>query len=306
VIASVPTEQEVLGYFSELSNWTRWGADDELGTLNLISPEKRQQAASLVRDGISIGCARPIIAGAPAPDVHNPPLLHMLQSGESRPPVWAIDWIGMVFHGTTISHIDTLGHAFWNGRLYNGRSSELITTQHGSSVCSVETMKDGIVTRGVLLDITRLRGKRYLDPGEPVLVEDLEAAERSQGVEIGEGDALLLRTGWSLRREEEGPETTGERPGLHAATLPWLHRRGVAVIAADASQDVVPSGYTNVARPVHSVGLVAMGLCMLDACQFEDLVRECEARGRWECMFIVAPLRFRNATGSPTTPLAVM
>lgn len=306
-MARVPDEAEVLGYFKRLSNWGRWGPDDELGTLNLITPDKRRQAAGLVRHGISIGCARPIVKERGAVDVSNPPLHFMMQSGETPGTPHVSDFIGMVFHGTTITHIDTLGHYFWNGRMYNDRPTSLITTSEGATVCSVETMKDGIVTRGVLLDIARLRGKPYLEAGEGVFPEDLEAAEAAQGVRVTEGDALLLRTGWPKCREERGPTAMlAGRPGLHAATLPWLRERGVAVIAADASEDAVPSGYEQVDRPVHAVGLQSMGLCMLDACQYEDLAPACEQRGRWECMFIVAPLRFRNATGSPTTPLAVL
>lgn len=307
-MARIPEESEVIGYFETLSNWGRWGQDDELGTLNLITPAKRREAATLVKEGISIGCARPILKEPGAMDVENQPLHFMLQSGDTIGAPHVKDFIGMVFHGTTMTHIDTLCHFFWKGTIYGGRPTSVVTTQEGATACSVETMKDGIVTRGVLLDIARLKGKPYLEAGEPVFPEDLEAAEAAQGVRLTEGDALLLRTGWPSCREERGPEAMlPGRPGLHASTLPWLHERGVAVIAADASEDVVPSGYPNVLdRPVHAVGLVAMGLCMLDACQYEDLAPVCERLGRWECQFVVAPLRFRNATGSPTTPLAIL
>ena len=306
-MAQIPTEEELLGYFDSLSNWGRWGPDDELGTLNLITPQKRLEAIGTVRDGLSIGCARPIVAEGPAADVLIPPLHFMLRSGESPASTGSADFLGLAFHGLTISHVDTLGHQFWDGQMYNGRPQSVITTEQGSMVCSVETMKDGIVTRGVLLDITKLKGKPYLDAGEAIFPADLEAAEQAQGVRLTEGDALLVRTGWYRRRLEQGPyPVSRHRPGLHAATLPWLRERGVALICADASQDVVPSGYERLPMPVHTIGLVAMGLCLMDACQFEELVVESQRRGRWEFLFVVAPLRFRYATGSPTTPLAIL
>jgi kynurenine formamidase len=302
----VPTEAEVLGYFERLSNWGRWGADDELGTLNLITPQKRLEALATVQDGVTVGCARPILVEPPAADVARPPIHLMIESGESPGSHHAADFLGISPHGQTISHLDALGHYFWGGKMYNGRPQTVVTTAGGAQYGSVETMKDGIVTRGVLLDIARLRGVPWLEAGDAIFPDDLDAAERAQGVQLIEGDALLLRTGWYRRRVERGPFPVRQRPGLHAATLPWLHARGVSLIAADASEDVLPSGYPSIELPVHAVGIVAMGLCLLDACQFDDLADACEARGRWTCAFVVAPLRFRGATGSPVTPLALL
>jgi kynurenine formamidase len=303
----IPTEVEVLGYFDKLSNWGRWGRDDELGTLNLITPQKRLEAIGTVRDGLTIGCAWPIVKENPVVDVQYPPQHFMVQSGEAPGSIAALDFIGMVFHGHTITHVDALSHQFWSGRLYNDRASTTVTTEQGASTCSVEAMKDGIITRGVLLDIAGLKNKSSLDAGEGIYPEDLEVTERTQGVLVNEGDALLVRTGWLARRFQQGPyPKPPARPGLHAASLPWLHERGVAVIAADAAHDVVPSDYEKVPLPVHMVGMVMMGLCLIDGCQFDDLLAECKSRDRWEFLFVVAPLRLRNATGSPVTPLAVL
>jgi kynurenine formamidase len=301
-----PTEGEVLAYFDTLSNWGRWGPDDELGTLNLITAPVRLAALRSVEDGTSIGCARPIVAEDRASDVMHPPQKFMIRSGESPAATSAAEFIGLAFHGLTISHIDTLAHQFWNGVLYNGRPQRLIDSTQGATVLSVETMKDGLVTRGVLLDIPRLKGKPYLEAGEAIFPEDLEAAEQAQGVRVGEGDALLVRTGWYKRRNEVGPHPTfRHRPGLHASTLPWIRERGVAIAGADAAADVVPSGYPGIMMPLHSLGTVALGLCLMDNLQFEDVVPECERRGRWSFLFVVAPLRIRFGTGSPTTPLAI-
>ena len=286
-----------------------------MGTLNLISPQKRVQAARLVRQGVAIGCARPITRDMAA-DVANPPPVHfMLQSGEGyvtpselsrRSRQTTSDFFGMVFHGITITHIDALSHILWEGRMYNGRPAEAVTTAEGATENSIEALKDGVVTRGVLLDIARLRGKEWLEGGEAVFPEDLEAAEEAQGVRVEEGDALCLRLGWYKRRNQVGPAPRAiGRPGLHAATLPWLHRRGVALVAADASQDVQPSGYEKLEIPVHQVGIVAMGLWLIDSANFEDLAQRCLELDRWEYLFTLAPIRFSGVTGSPLTPLAV-
>ncbi len=311
----IPSEAEVLEYFNSLSNWGRWGEDDQLGTLNLVTAEKRAQAAALVREGLTIGCARPLVSAAAA-DVVIPPLHFMMESGESHclphahergPRQISADFIGMGFHGLTITHIDALSHIFWEGKMYNGRSADLVTTSRGALAEGIEVLKDGVVTRGMLLDITKVRGVEWLEAGDGVFPEDLEAAEKAQGVRVEEGDALCLRLGWFKRRERAGAVSREiGRPGLHAASLPWLRERGVSVIAADASQDVNPSGYSQLDIPIHQVGIVAMGLWLIDAAQFDDLLPHCERLNRWTFMFVLAPLHFPGVTGSPITPLAVL
>ena len=308
----VPTEAEVLRWFDTLSNWGRWGPDDELGTLNLITPAKRLEAVRLVRKGIAVSCARPIEKGV-ATDVPHPPLHFMMSTGETwvgkhsrEPAQMALDFMGLVFHGFTVTHLDCLCHFFWKGKMYNGRRADVVTASSGASVCSAETVRDGIVKRGVLLDVAKAKGKKWLEAGEAVFPEDLEMAERQAGVRVTEGDALLVRLGWYRRRKEVGPPGDGaERSGLHAATLPWLRERGVSLIVADASHDVVPGEYKTLFRPVHQIGIVAMGLWLLDAANLEELAQHCGRLKRWEFLFTVAPLRFPGATGSPVNPLAV-
>ncbi len=305
----IPTEEEVLGYMTSLSNWGRWGPDDELGTLNLITPQKRAQAAALVREGISVTCSRLIVPEI-APDVTSiPPLHYMINTGESAPsrgPGGSSDFIGLSFHGLTITHLDSLCHQFWDGKMYNGKPASLVNVQQKATVGAIDKAQDGVVTRGVLLDITQVRGKEWLEAGEGVFTDDLEAAEESQGVHVEEGDALVLRLGWYKKRQQLGPSQSHPgRPGLHAETLPWLRERGVSIIVADASQDMDPSGYSRIGLPIHRVGIVAMGLWLIDAANCEELVQVCRQLNRWEFMFMVAPLRFKNATGSPVNPLAI-
>ncbi len=315
--ARLPTEGEVLAFFDTLSNWGRWGAEDERGTLNLITPEAVLRGIAAVRSGESVGCARPIAVVPATLDNTRPPLHFMLKSGEA--PVRAVadgddrqssasDFLGVVPHGFTITHVDALSHVFWDDHLYNGFDRRLVTTAEGATVASVETMKDGVLTRGVLFDVAGHLEVDHLDPGDAVGPDELEEIERSNGVRIGEGDALLLRTGWPRRLDTIGvdPAAPRSRPGLHASCLPWLRERGVAIVAADASNDVEPSGYPGIRMPVHAVGMVAMGLCLVDNCDFEDLIARCREQGRCEFLFVLAPARYRNATASPLTPLAVL
>ncbi|MBI4300512.1 MAG: cyclase family protein [Chloroflexi bacterium] len=311
---SLPTEEEVLGYIKRLSNWGRWGSDDQLGTLNLITPEKRRQAAALVRDGVTVPCAWPIVAAAAA-DVTSQPMHLMLSSGESAhnqgptPPgslQGVSDFFGLVFHGHTITHVDALSHIFYNGKMYNGKPANLITTAQGATYHSIEAVAGGIVSRGVLLDIARLRGVDWLERGESILPDEMEAAEAAQGVRVEEGDVLLVRTGHLPRRDREGPKPLAMgRPGLHAACLPWLRERGVAMLGADMANDVSPSGYEALQQPIHQIGIPAMGLWLLDNCNLEALSQACAERRRWEFMIAMAPLRIRYGTGSPVTPIAI-
>ncbi|MBI4201044.1 MAG: cyclase family protein [Chloroflexi bacterium] len=311
---SVPDEATVLGYSKALSNWGRWGKDDQLGTLNLVTPSKTLQAAKLVREGITVSCARPIIAES-APDALLPPLHFMIGSGEGFTPdavplpgqaQSSTDFIGMAFHGTTITHVDSLAHIFWEGRMYNGRPASLVTTRQGATASSIELLRHGVVTRGVLLDVARVRGVDWMEPGEAVFPQDLDAAEEACGARVQEGDVLLVRTGNYRRRLEKGPWDQGaNRPGPHAECLPWFHQRGIAMLGSDTPNDVAPSGYQRMSLPVHQVGIVAMGLWLIDNCNLEDLARACAQQGRWEFLLSVSPLPIRYGTGSPANPVAI-
>jgi kynurenine formamidase len=309
-----PSEADVVRMIDTLSNWGRWGADDELGTVNLITPAKRRQAARLVEDGVSVTCARPISTEIAA-DTTFQPLRFMVDSGEGRDTAsperilerrGASEFIGMVFHGYTITHVDTPAHYFWQGRLYNGRSCNLITSREGAQVESVDLLRDGVVSRGVLLDVAAVRG-RWLGAGEGVVPEDLEAAEKAQGVQVEEGDVLLVRTGYYARRLAEGPRNPMKdgSPAVHVAAAPWLRERGVAMLGSDTHNDVAPLPYPRLGNALHIVALVAMGLWLIDNANLEDLARACRARGRWAFMLTLAPLRLQAATGSPVNPIAL-
>ncbi len=310
-----PSEAQVRGYLESLSNWGRWGSEDELGTVNLITPARRQAAARLVSAGVSVTCARPITTDITA-DTTVQPLRFMVDSGEGRDTVsperarqrrGAAEFIGMVFHGYTITHVDAPSHYFWEGRLYNGRSCNAITSREGATVNSVEVLRDGVVSRGVLLDVAAVKGVRWLGPGVGVMPDDLEAAEKAAGVRVESGDILLVRTGYYGRRLAEGPVNPMQagNPALHPACCPWLRERGVAMIGTDTHNDVTPLPYPSMGNAFHVVCLVAMGLWLIDNANLEDLARTAARLGRWEFLLTVAPLRLANVTGSPVNPIAV-
>jgi kynurenine formamidase len=303
-------DPEVEGLLTSLSNWGRWGEDDELGTLNHITLQTRELALATVRSGETVSCSRDI---SPRLSKENPsPLLHhMIVSGEGAPEAGAgiaADWLGLAFHGYSVTHLDSLSHLFWNRRSYNGRPAVEVSTLAGATTGSVEVARDGIVTRGVLLDLAAARGRDWLEPGEAVLPEDLLRAEQEHGVTIGRGDLLFVRTGRDARRGVRGPihpdvEGVG---GLHYSCLQLLFDREIAVLGSDAIHDVLPSGVGGFEMPVHTVAIVAMGLWLLDNAYLEDLARLCKGRGSWEFLAILAPLLLKRSTGSPVNPIAVL
>ena len=312
--AEIPSEAQVLDWMTSLSNWGRWGDDDHLGCLNLIAPEKRKRAAALVQDGVTVTCSRPIVTDI-TPDVVHQVQRFMVDSGEgvvTDPPErrWvrrgAAEFIGMVFHGTTITHIDALAHYAWQGTLYNGQPASLVTSREGAQVHSIEAASDGIVTRGVLLDIPRLRGVPWLTPGDPVMPEDLEAAEERQGVRVEEGDILLVRTGNYRKRLDTGPvPNTGAQAACQVACAPWFKERGMAMLGTDTSNDIRPNPYANVASPLHTMCLVTLGLMLIDNANLEQLAEACQQRNRYEFLLAMGPLRLHNVTGCPVNPIAI-
>jgi kynurenine formamidase len=219
----------------------------------------------------------------------------------------SVDFFGMVFHGHTITHLDSLAHFFWEGKMYNGRPAHLVSTSQGATVESVEVAKDGIITRGVLVDVPMIRGIDWVERGEGVMPQDIEAAEQRCGFRVEEGDVLMVRTGQLKHRNQHGPVNPLEAgsTACQAACLPLLHERGIAMICSDTGNDVMPSQYQRLSNPIHQVGIVAMGLWILDNANLEELAEACRQRNRWEFMLSIGPLRLNNTTGSPINPIAV-
>jgi kynurenine formamidase len=218
---------------------------------------------------------------------------------------FAKDYVGADYHNPGHSHIDALCHVAFDGSLYDGQPDTTITSR-GAQAGSIELLKDGLVGRGVLLDVPRLRGVRWLEPGEHVFREDLEGAERSQGVSVGAGDILLVRTGHAARLAELEPwDTDQARAGLHPTAASFLAERGISALGSDGNNDTAPSTTEGVSFPIHVLALNAMGVHLFDYLQFEDLVRQCEEAESWEFQFVAAPLRIIGGTGSPVNPIAI-
>jgi kynurenine formamidase len=304
---SDPPEQEVISWFDSLSNWGRWGPDDALGTLNLITPEVRRKAVATVTEGLSVSCSWDV---PPGPVGYEGAVTAVDLSGKSNARIgWSLEHItGMVFHGYATTHLDALCHIFWDGHMYNGRPTDLVSEETGAQQLAITDAGGGMLTRGVLLDVARVRDVPWLEPGEGAYPEDLEAAETAQGVRVEPGDAVVLRTGYGRWRHETGKVSPMEegitQPGWQAACLPWLHERGASFIGADTANDVSPSGYGTIALPVHVIGLVAMGLWLVDNWDLEAVAATCERLSRWHFLLSVNPLRLTGLTGSAVNPIA--
>jgi kynurenine formamidase len=303
------SEAEFRDLFERVSNWGRWGEDDERGALNFLTPERVAAAAGLVASGETVSLSRPLET---QPELANPePAEHRMTmltdqdigSGTLR---FAKDYVGVDYHNDSHSHLDALCHVAFDGSLYNGRPSGSVTAE-GAGVETVEVLKDGLVGRGVLLDIPRLRGVRWLEPGESVLPEELRRAEEAQGVKVGEGDVLLVRTGHGRRLRELGPwDVAHSKAGLHPTCALFLSERSVAALGSDGNSDTAPSDAEGVDFPIHALALNAMGVHLLDYLTFGELAAACERAGRWEFLFVGAPLRISGGTGSPLNPIAIL
>lgn len=276
----------------------------------MITAEKALQAGRLIRDGTTVSAAC-YLATRPGPFNPTPVAHHMIRAGDLANKEGyggSLDYFAMAPHGRMDTHLDALCHIFYRAEMYNGYAASLVTSA-GATVNSIDAARDGIVSRGVLLDIPRLRGLPYLEPGDAIYAEDLEAAEREQQVQVSAGDILLVYTGRWKRVEEKGGWNPGEAlAGLHATAMPWLKQRDVALLCCDGISDVIPSGLegTGLAgRPVHVLAIPAMGMCLVDNCDLEGLATACAQRGRWQFCLVVAPLKLRGGTASPVNPIAI-
>jgi Putative cyclase len=295
------TQAEYDRWLTELSNWGRWGKDDELGTLNLITPAKRKQAVALVKEGVTVSLARDadFVKGSDNP----------------CPPEWALtvdrpdttmDRIGYpCIHGAGTTHLDSFAHEFFSGKMWNGLPRSLVTPEGGAAKASILTMKNGIVTRAVLYDIPKLKGVPYLEPGTRIYVEDMEAWEKKTGVKVGPGDALVLRWGKFAWRDKVGPQAGDLAAGLDNSVIPWIKKRdiGLMVWETAAYQPQPPGDLQRIA--LHNFILAILGVHILDRADLEAISQAAAARNRYEFMLTVAPLPIPHGTGSPANPIAM-
>ena len=291
--------EEFDALFDEVKNWGRWGADDERGTVNLITAEKSRQATALVDRGITVSLSHnpmPDVAADNPDSAFNHTMAETLRS----------DTYEFSYHGYGVSHIDSLCHFLHKGRMYNGVPASASSLEAGCSRLGIQNLKDGVVSRGILLDIPRLKGVPYLEPGTPIYAEDLEAWIEQAGVTMAPGDIVLLRTGRWARRAEEGPwQLSGNSAGLHASAIRWVREHDVAIFGSDAASDVQPTGVEDVRLPVHTLLIAALGTNILDNMDLEALAETAAAENRWEFLLMAGPIPVEGGTGSPLNAIAV-
>ena len=305
------TNEDFQRAMEELSNWGRWGAEDELGQANFITPEKVLQATALVREGITVSMAHDVVQ---ADEVESPDTSAILNREVLRvSPTGASDryqYSGS-YHGTIHSHLDSLDcHIMYEGSGYNGVTWEEVEAADGCPRGSIHAHRNGIVTRGILFDATLLpgndTGNGWVEPGTAITYDDLVALEEIQGIKVEPGDIIFLHTGRWTRRDALGPWPTSEGvAGYHADVAYFLKERGVAMIGHDMWNDVSPSGVGDVFLPLHSLALVSLGVSIFDNLDFTELATTAKELGRYEFMFMASPLRIQKGMGSPLNPLAL-
>lgn len=300
--------------FESVKNWGRWGEDDQLGTLNYITPDTVRGAVRLVRTGRRVSMQLPIntVAG---PDNPNPAIRYVVQGHDidlgSHGVRFGTDFFGLACHGDSTTHVDALCHVSYRGLTYNGRPAEAVLTSAGATSQDIGSYDQGIVSRGVLLDIPRFREVSWVEPGVAITRAELEACEESEGVEVREGDVLVVRTGHHRRRLELGPWDNGPAPsgegkaGLHIDTIPWMHQRRISAFLPDGDGETVPSSVDGVPDAIHALQIVAMGMCAADSLDLEGVAAACREEERWDFLVVGLPLRLPGGTGSPWNPIAV-
>ena len=304
---SMETNVDFLRAMEELSNWGRWGPEDELGQANFITREKRVQAAGLVREGITVSLAHDVVQ-EDAVDTSaylNREVVRVSPTGASD----RLSYTGS-YHGTIHSHLDSLDcHIMYEGNGYNGVSFEEVEAANGCPRGSIYAHRNGVITRGVLFDATLLPGRAtdegWLEPGTAITYDDLVALEEIQGVQVEAGDVILLHTGRWKRREALGAWPTSEGvAGYHADVAYFLKDRGVAMIGHDMWNDVAPSGVGDIFLPLHSLALVSLGVSIFDNLDFTEVADVAKELGRYEFLFMASPLRIEKGMGSPLNPIA--
>jgi kynurenine formamidase len=329
------TSADIEKWMEELSNWGKWGKDDQLGTLNLITAAKRKAALALAKEGTGVSMA--LDADLPPEGSTGGPLPSQAPGGPrgggggagtrggvgggprstwtltSRPPgpdprpqpAYVVDTIAVSYHGNNSTHIDAPSHMYYKGQIYNGYP-QTSYTDRGAGKDDVMGMKNGILTRGVLFDIPKLKNVPYLGDTEAIYPEDLEAWEKKAGFRVESGDAVLVRTGRWVRVKEKGPLNLNQAaPGMYASCAKWLRERGAALLGSDVVQDVRPSQVEGVNQPIHQLALWAMGMPLIDNADLDALSEATAQHRRWTYLLTINPLRVPGATGGPVNPIAV-
>jgi kynurenine formamidase len=309
--------QIVLEKAAQYRNWGKWGADDELGSMNYVTPEKIAAAAKLVQRGRVFSLALPLDSEGPMTGGLGRinPVHLMLQDGgdissgaqDHLPTLrYTDDAVYLVLQCST--QWDALAHIYHDGKMYNGYGTDAVTSQ-GASKNSITNIKDRAVGRGVLLDMPRYKGKQWLDTSEPISKDDLEGCAAAEGVEVGEGDFVLVRTGQLLERRTAGSWgdfAGGPAPGLAISASDFFCPRHVAAVATDTwGTEVLPNETPDVWQPLHIIMLVNTGIYLGEMWDMEELAADCAEDGRYEFLVVAAPLTVTGSVGSPVNPQVI-
>ncbi len=302
--ASAMSRAEYEQLMQDISNWGRWGKDDELGTLNLIDRKKRLAAARLVRRGISVSLALPL--NKTKGPLNANPFQHELSRAEFGGHQVAGDKYSVDYHGFAHSHMDGLPHFAHKGFFYNGVPYSAAKAEGSDRLGIHNAGVSGVVTRGVLVDMPKHLGVPYLEPGTAITIADLEAWEKKHRIRIGKGDVLLIRTfRWAKAAADKQWNFLEKAAGMHASVAAWLKERDVAMIGCDGVSDVMPSGVEGMVNPLHELVLVGLGMPILDNLDLDKVAEVATAQKRHVFMYVGAPLRVQGGTGSPLNPLAI-
>ncbi len=298
--------EQIRDYLRTHNNWGRWGDDDQLGALNLITDEHRRAAAALVHTGRAVSMSR-VVPKTPAANNLRPAQHFVLREAQGL-----TDYYGIEYHGTASTHIDALCHLFDHEfRAWGGRKADDVMGSRGATWGGIEHWNKGLITRGVLIDIPRLRGEPYVAQDRPVSADELYAAVAAQGIEVRPGDAIVVYSGrdrwdaeqavlWGADRDETGAI---RRPGLEPSCLRFIRETDCAILAWDML-DLLPHPWGVNPWNVHSA-LFAFGVALIDNCDLGDLALACREEGRDEFMLMAAPLPVVGGTGSPANPIAL-
>jgi kynurenine formamidase len=294
----LPTADEARGYLRDRNNWGRWGPDDQLGAINLITPQKRVQAASLVKSGRAVSLSRDY---PKTPGRGNPqPAQHFVRMYDGA----VVDYYGISYHGYVTTHVDALCHVWDDAGMWNGRDPKIEITSEGANYGAIHHWREGITTRGVLLDVPRFRNEPSVTLEKPVHGWELEAICEAQGVKVEPGDALVVYSGREAW-QSANPAWSGYNPpspGLHASCLPFVRDHEVSALCWDL-MDASPNDY-GLRWSMHGA-LFAYGVALVDNALLQPLAEACAEENRWEFMFTLAPLPVVGGTGSPVNPLAL-
>ena len=289
-VAQSGGEADYAAMYRDRRNWGRWGDNDQVGAINLITPEKRAAAAGLVRTGRTVSLSR----------VFEPPQ-HFIQKSSLGPGGgYVMDYLGFIYHGSTVTHVDALCHIWDDDGMWQGRNPDVEITTQGAQFGDITHWSGGIITKGVLIDVPRHRGAPHASIDEPVRGEEIEAIARAQGVTVEPGDALLVHSGWTAYMES-GDDGSRGRPGLHPSCAEFIRDHDVALLGWDLMDARADS---DLPWPVHGV-LFNFGVALLDNALLEPVAAACAEEGRWEFMFQALPLRVARGTGSPVNPIAM-